>query len=431
MKVLHLSTFPKKGGASKAAWRLVEALAAMDVDANLLCQRTDISHPSVTATSTGWKNALAFSRDMTERIGFVYQSAKKEYRFQFSPGTQGESILQHPLVKDADILHLHWVNKGFLSLDNIGELAALGKPVVWTLHDQWAFTGGCHYPGNCDRHLSKGCGGCKFFKNPSTKDPSRFGWQKRMSVYSGFKYLSFVCPSHWMAGEAGKSALIGNFGIKRVANPIDTGVYRPLDKEAARLRLKLPKDKRLILFSAMNLDDSRKGFNQLLHSLSHCEIPEDTELVMLGKWKSKNNWDLPIKVHHIPPTDNDDLMVEAFSACDVVCVPSLQDNLPNIVLESMACGTPVVSFRAGGIPEMVNHKKNGFLAELGNFKEICSGIKWILEDDERRAYLGLAARKFVVESFSYPVIGKLFQEYYRSLLDQKRVNSLSPSFLKN
>ena len=318
-------------------------------------------------------------------------------------------MARHPLVRQADVLHLHWTNFGFLSLRGLEKLLRLGKPVVWTLHDQWAFTGGCHYSRGCERFKTH-CRHCPFLRQPGERDLSARIFEKKRRIFENAP-LTIVACSEWLAGEARQSALLGGFPIQTIPNPIDTTVWQPTDRLAARHTLGLPLDKKLVLFGAGNLRDERKGFRFLVEALRGLN---GAELVVFGKNDPEALAGLPFPVHNLGVISTERGLMAAYNAADVLVVPSLEDNLPNTIVEALACGTPVVGFATGGIPEMILPQKTGWLAPPRDSAALAEGLRWALfaeNPEARRA----AARAFALENYAEALVEEQYRRVYARL----------------
>ncbi len=422
MKITLINTYQSSGGAAVACRRLAVALNKHQTPATLLVQEQ--SRPEnfvVPVAHTYVQKKAAFARFLADRLSFYFYEKSKNVRFAFSPATVGIDISQHPAVAQADVLHLHWIHFGFLSLQSLKKLIALGKPIVWTLHDMWAMTGGCHYSGTCPHYLMH-CHHCPFLKNPSAQDLSYRVFEKKKILFQNAN-IQFVACSQWLAGEAKKSALLQHFPITSVPNPIDTELYKPLDKIAIRQKLGLPADANLLLFGAMNTQDPRKGFAYLekaLHVLAQNSIAEKgkTRLVIFGKADAEVLASLPFKVHDYGSISGDAALVELYNACDAMVLPSLEDNLPNTVMEALACGTPVVAFNTGGLPELIDHTQNGYLADYQSVEELAHGIEFVLATN-RKSDLQQHARQSVVNRFAEKVVAEKYRTVYQSMLAKR------------
>jgi glycosyltransferase involved in cell wall biosynthesis len=419
MRITLLSTFDTYGGAGIAASRLLGSLREAGHEAHLLVQQHKGQQAGVVAANPSWIGKyLAQARFATERALFVPHERDKSVRFAFSPANVGIDLSQHPLVQSADVLHLHWVNFGFLSLKSLESLFKLGKPIVWTLHDEWAFTGGCHYAGTC-RGFEHMCGNCHFLSKPSPTDLSQHIWQRKAKAFANAP-LHVVACSEWLASEARRSSLLGGYPILSIPNPIDAERFAPQHPHLARKALGLPTQKPLILFVAMNVQDERKGFRYFKEALSvlHAEVRashEAPELLVVGKSQTTDFEDVPFRTHHLGSITNATTMAQVYNAASVFVIPSLEDNLPNTVMEALACGTPVVGFDTGGIPEMVQHLQHGFIAPQRNATALAQGMRWVL-DSAAYDTLSSRARAHVLAHYSPQVVAEQYVALYKKTI---------------
>lgn len=418
LKVTLINTSETVGGAAVACNRLLKAIRKQGKNAQLLVRDKKSNEPFVKSTTNSWfKEKLNFYRFVYERLSFLPYERSKQIRFAFSLANSGEDISKNTLVKEADVLHLHWINQGFLSLKSLERLFISDKPIIWTLHDMWSFTGGCHYAGDCSEYKNN-CGNCPFLKNPKAKDLSYRILKKKEKLFEKAKNLTFVTCSNWLAEKVKESYLLKNFNIKSIPNSIDTNLFSPQKREIARRKRKINSDKRIILFGAANIFDTRKGWKYLTQSLDvmynkHPEINDKVELMIFGKAQEEIN--LPYKVHNLSYLNNPEEIAEVYSLADVFVLPSLEDNLPNTVMESLACGTPVVAFDIGGIPEMVKHNKTGFLATKKNSEELAEGIYQTLFK-QNKTEIRTSCRQKVLNSYSENTISNLYWDLYESLI---------------
>jgi hypothetical protein len=251
MKVTLINTSDAGGGAPAACMRLLKSLEEKQVDVHLLVQEKETDELRVTSISNGFFSKLGAKFNfLYERLPFIWFKAKsREVRFAFSPANTGTDISGRKEITDADILHLHWTNAGFLSTDNLEKLLQTGKPVVWTLHDMWAFTGGCHYAGDCD-HFIRECGNCWMLRGPNENDLSHTGWLRKFEMYKAAKNVVFVTCSNWLAGVAKTSSLLKDFRVEAIPNPIDTTIFSLNDKAPLREKWNIgPKQKDNIVWS--------------------------------------------------------------------------------------------------------------------------------------------------------------------------------------
>ncbi len=419
MKVLIINKSASGGGAAVAANRLFHALKSQGTEVKMLVQDTIKTSGNQSCTS---KDSIggrhAFFRFVMERLYFLPFEKDKTIRFGFSPANTGIDISQHPWVQEADIIHLHWTNQGFLSLKSLAGIFKLNKPVVWTLHDMWAFTGGCHYSGSCSEYVES-CGTCPYLRNPGSKDLSFQVHKKKKKIWKQANITAVSC-SKWLGSLARESSLLRNHRIHSIPNPIDTNLFKPLVQSKCRDELGLPKNKKLILFGAANVNDPRKGIIFLIRALEmldvqHPNLSDEVELVVFGKCKKSSFETLPYKIHSLKFISDVHDIVKVYNAANVFVLPSLQDNLPNTVMEAMSCGVPVVSFRIGGVPEMVAHGENGFLADVKNSYHLAEGIYEIISHKNPNQLRELN-RNLVLERYDYKVVAEQYQHIYSSLV---------------
>ena len=362
----------------------------------------------------------AFGRFVAERLYFLPAERDRSVRFQFSPAAFGANLNFHPAIQQADILHLHWINFGFLSLDGLRSLFDLGKPIVWTLHDQWAFTGGCHYSRGCDHFLTH-CGQCPYLKKPGEQDLSYRVFEKKKHVFDNVN-IHFTPPSRWLSDEGIRSKLLRSFPFTIIPYAIDQDTFRPIDGVEANARLELPEaETARILFGSASVTDARKGFRYFAEALTllHQQHPNLTpEILVFGKGHSYLFDELPYPIQHLGLLTTEEEIVAAYNAADVMVVPSLEDNLPNTVIESLACGTPVVGFRTGGIPEMIDHQQNGYLATVGSAQELADGLAFVLTHSNPNI-LRQNARESAETRFSEAVVARQHIELYRQLMSER------------
>ncbi|MEZ5071178.1 MAG: glycosyltransferase [Bacteroidales bacterium] len=417
MKVTLISTHAKKGGAGLAAFRLMKSLRDLGLDARMLAQQgsRDEGRVWITSSSAG-KAGIRILRFLAERLTFLFREKSPELRFLFSPANFGERIHRHPLVRDADVLHLHWTQGAFLSLRSLRSLLATGKPVVWTLHDMWAFTGGCHYALEC-RGFEKECGMCPYVKKPGRNDLSHRIWKRKKRIFPEAG-LHLVCPSGWLEAEVRASALLGGFPVTRIHNPVDETRFFPVRREEACAYLGLDPQKRYVLFGAATVKNMLKGLDwfreavELLHRSGDWE--EGVEILLLGKSREDLGTLFPCPVNALPYSGSQETIRACYNASSLFAIPSLADNLPNTILEAMLCGTPVVGFDSGGIREMIDHRESGYLARRKSAHDLADGLNWVLRHPEPAALSGTVRRR-VLEKYPAGVAVSEYIALYRRL----------------
>ena len=414
MKVLYVNGADIEGGAARAATLLLQGTHAQGIDAHLYVQRKHGVDTLVSSPSSMASKALGRIRPTLEQFLFGITPGKTNSPFcaAFLPdGLKAQVDKMTP-----DLIHLHWVAR----MMRLETLRHLTKPIIWTMHDSWAFTGGCYLPGNCTRYRES-CGKCPVLDSPKEDDLSHQIWKRKNKAWDGLN-LTIVAPSRWMAECAKASSLFCNSRIEVIHNGIDVNTYKPLEKGTVRDSLNLPQDKNLILFGALNFTkDRNKGFHllvQALHELAGSKSLDSIELVTFGSKESPSIPELSIKVWNTGYVSDENRLAQLYSAADVFVLPSINESLGYTVMEAMACGTPCVAFDQGGVPDLIDHEQNGFLARPYEPDDLARGIAWILEDTERWEILSKQARHKVERNFPVGKIAERHLELYREILEK-------------
>lgn len=413
MKVCLVSQSDGKAGGFAAAYRLHQGLRQSGVNATMIVedkQRDDFNILSPKSKiAKGWAK-LVPTLDALPLLLYP-QRESGNYSVQWIPDTVSARIARIA----PDIINLHWINAGYLQVENI---AKFKKPIVWTLHDMWAFTGGCHYNGECDRY-TKSCGSCPQLHSNSDWDISRLLWQRKAKAWKHLKNLTIVTPSAWLAKQARASSLFQGLRIEVIPNAVDTQIYKPVNKKIAKHLLGLPSDKQIILFGASNATgDRRKGFHLLLPALQQLSQShkQQIEIVVFGASQPSNPPDFGFKTYYLGKLYDDISLSLIYAAADVFVAPSIQDNLPNTVMEALACSTPCVAFNIGGMPDLVDHRQCGYLAQPFIVNDLAHGIYWVLENPERHWQLAKNARKKVENSFTFRIQSNRYLEIYNQAI---------------
>ncbi|MEO0537403.1 MAG: glycosyltransferase family 4 protein [Cyanobacteria bacterium P01_A01_bin.123] len=410
MKVLHLSTFDIEGGAARAAYRVHQGLTAIDgITSNMLVRLKSSPDPQVIKEKSWFTQAGPFFNRLPLR--HYTQRERKLFSPQWGPDSLAPTVNQLA----PDIVNLHWVCNGYLRIETLKKIK---YPLVWTLQDMWPMTGGCHYSEACDRYHNS-CGRCPQLGSTKENDLSRRILERKKKAWSGLN-LTIVAPSHWMSDCAKASKVFQNFRIEVIPFCLDLKTYRPQDKSFSRRVLNLPEDKKLILFGALAATaDKRKGFDLLvsaLQKLSKAGICKDAEVVVFGSNQPKAPIDLGFKSHYLGHLSDDISLSLVYSAADVMIVPSLQESFGQTTSEALACGTPVVAFNATGPKDIVDHEKNGYLAQPYSPEDLAKGIAWILEDDERRQNLSHHALNKAIKEFGLDIQAQRYKSLYEKIL---------------
>lgn len=409
MRVTHLSTADSNGGAARAAYRIHKALQETGIQSEMVVNEASSGDWSVKGPAG--KLGKASSRLRRHLAAPLKALLHTENPVLHTPALVPSGWPGKLNATDADVVHLHGVHDEMLSIADIGRI---GKPVVWTLHDMWGFCGAEHYsedgrwregywPGNRPPH-------------ESGFDLNRWTWLRKRKHWR--RPLSIVTPSRWLADCASSSMLMRDWPVTVVPNCLDTERWQPLSQPLARQLLGLPEEAPLLLFGGIGgSKDPRKGFDLLLEALAQLrERQPSLQLIVFGELAPPEPADLGFPVHYTGHL-HDDLSLRAlYSAADVFVLPSRQDNFPNTALEAHACGTPVVAFRTGGLPDMVEHRSTGYLAQPNDPQDLAAGIAWVLDDRLRLQILGEAARTRAEQLWNPARVASLYLEVYRAAL---------------
>jgi len=414
MKVVHLSHTDGGAGAGRAAYRIHAALRELGVDSRMLVSQKRTADPSVQAMSGSglghWRVHMA--EYLEARAG---RALVRDASVFLSPARFGYfRPARSAVVREADVVATYWINGAFISPES---LAAINKPLVWRLSDVWPFTGGCHYPGTCERFESQ-CGDCPQLRQPGLEDATNRLWLRKQHAWRALD-LTVVAPSNWMAGLARRSSLFANRRIEIIPTGVDLECYRPKDRSTARARLGLPQDRLVILFGAMSpKDDVRKGYRELRQALdvvARSPLASRVLAVVFGNDAPFSD-DWPVPTVFLGRLEGDEALIDAYNCADVVIVPSLEDNLPNVALEAIACGAPVVAFDVCGMPDIVVEGWNGRLAANGEPNGLGRVLVELLSDLEGLTVMSANARQHAVVRHSLRGQAQSYLRLYEQLI---------------
>jgi glycosyltransferase involved in cell wall biosynthesis len=356
---------------------------------------------------------------MWERfVIWLHLHFRREHLFEIDMANVGTDITQLPEFQEADVIHLHWINQGMLSLKGIRKILTSGKPVVWTMHDIWPATAVCHYSRGCEQYHTR-CVQCPLLPGDGM---AKQVWNRKEQMLSGQR-ITYVCCSEWLAGEARKSALLKDQRIVSIPNAIDTRLFRPQDKKQARQTLELPTDRRIILFVSQRVTDPRKGISYFVDAVSrlvqqHPEMKDNTGVAILGGHAEDVASQLALPSYPLGYVSNPSRIVSVYNAADVFVLPSLEDNLPNTLMEAMACGVPCVGFHVGGIPEMIRHQVNGYVAKERDAADLAQGIHYVLADADYET-LSRECQHHVAQKYSQQSVANRYIEEYQNSMTSK------------
>lgn len=417
MRVLIVNTSEREGGAAVAANRLMDALNNNGVKAKMLVRDKETDNITVVGLKGGLLQRFRF---LWERWCVYYHlHFTRDHLFDLDMANTGFDITKLPEFKEADVIHLAWINQGFLSLKDIRKIINSGKAVVWTMHDLWAATGICHFTFGCEAYKGQ-CHNCFYLpRGGNSADLSTRVFNKKKKVYynSG---IHFVACSKWLGNSARQSSLLTGLQLSVIPNPIDTHVFCPKDKRVARLHSTLPEDKRIILFVSQRVTMERKGMAYFIKAISllaerYPEMKENTVIAILGGRADEVVSQLALPSFPLGYVKNERQLVDIYNSADVFVIPSLDENLPNTIMESMACGVPSVGFKVGGIPEMIDHQKNGYVASYKDADDLAAGIHWVLGEADKEELKRQCVQK-VMSCYSQRSVAMKYVEVYNQAL---------------
>lgn len=415
MRILLINTFERKGGPAIATYRLMEALKSSGIKAKMLVRDKQTDQVTVVPLRKSWWKVWQF---IWERLVIWMTNGFKRHNLMaVDIANTGTDITSLPEFTQADVIHLNWINQGMLSLNDLQKIFQSGKPVVWTLHDMWPITGICHYANECNRY-QEACHSCPMLVHPKRQDLSHQVFRRKPEIYQSAN-LTFVTCSRWLEGVVGQSALAAGCKITNIPNAINTNLFRPADQEAARRKLHLPSGKKLLLFSSMKITDKRKGIDYLIEAclIMQKDFPEFSEslgIVVLGQESQQYASLFPFPVYCIDYMSSEKELPVMYNAVDLFITPSLQDNLPNTIVEAMACGVPCVGFNVGGIPQMIDHLHNGYVAQYKSAGDLANGIHWSLTEGDYES-LSYEARRKAVGTYSEQIVARQYIQIYNQI----------------
>ena len=415
MKIMHLNTSDRLGGAARAANRLHQGLKNLGISSILLVQSKTSDNDDILLSGSRLSKGLGLKglRPHLDNLPVeLYRKRRKtDWDTGWLPGDTIKQIKKH----NPDIIHLHWICSGFVPIQ---ELARFNKPIVWTLHDSWPFTGGCHVPFECRRYEFT-CGRCPQLKSRTIHDLSSWILARKKRYWKKLKMV-IVAPSSWLGNCAKNSAVFKTKPLWIIPNGLDPTLYRPIRADICREILKIPKDKAIILFGAVKAsEDSNKGLAILINALKYLVRKgwkDKICLLIAGTESNHIVQDLGIETTCYGFLQDELSLVLLYCAADIFVLPSILENLPTMVMESMACGTPTIGFRSGGTIDLIEHGQNGYLAKPNECEDLANGMIFLLSDEDRRKQMALNARKKIIDNFDRNHVARRYFDVYKQLL---------------
>ena len=423
MKILQISTYDIRGGAARAAYRLHQGLHEIGQDCRMLVRHKDLRDDAVFCVAPEdleEKDDQEFLLDVVVQGQYINAHRTDMSNTIFSLPYSGLDLSTLPMIKAADIINLHWVAR-YQSLLTLNRLFSLGKPVVWTLHDQWAFTGGCHYAAGCRKYRTD-CMECPQLNDDPFNLPAAI-LRDKQELFKNAD-LTIVTPSRWMAECARKSRLFKDLRVEVIPNSLEIDLYTPVPKAEAKGKMGLESDVVTLLFGGEDGNEKRKGFKALVAAIQYClkdekfqSLLEDEKLRLICFGHPNDQiGSFGVPVQSLGYLDSDEKISDAYSGADIFVLPSLEDNLPNTILEAMSCGTPVVAFDTGGIPEMVENGVTGQIVPLGDSVKMGEALLSLIFGPDERKAMGKECRKRIEERYVLNMQARAYLELYEELV---------------
>jgi len=420
MNVLIVNTHDGGGGAAIASRRILDSLKSTDIKSALLVRHLKYSQcTDIIPTLPSQFDAWALWSHRLDNIGLRFYPRRSLHPFSLSwMPSETPSVIQSI---NSDLVHLNWITGAFLRIEALPKIM---KPIVWTMHDAWPFTGGCHITYDCQR-FRESCGRCPVLGSTEDDDLSASGWNRKYKTYRKMK-ITGVVPSHWMQQLACQSSLMKDMRIEVIPNPLDTNFYFPLDKCQTRLELKLPINRPLILCSLTNsiIDLENKGDKRLIdvfQRLFHNHPDLNPLILTFGAVPPTDSpFNDPLRYYHFGRVIDEAILVKIYNASDVFITASKSESLSYTITESMSCGVPAVAYDVGGISDLIAHKMNGYLAKPMDNNDLLAGLLWVLEDSVRYKNLSSSARTHINEYCNSKSVGEKYARLYHEVYEASK-----------
>ncbi len=414
MRVLIVSTFEENGGAAVAANRLMDALNNNGVKAKMLVR--DKESTDISVATCGGRLANKWHFVWERMVIWTHNLFSRENLFKVSIANAGTDITRTPEFREADIIHLHWVNQGLLSLKGLRRILQSDKPVVWTLHDMWPLTAICHHAYECTRYVD-GCCECPFLRRPGRHDLSYKVFRRKKRVLDDARRLTFVAVSEWLAEKARMSALTSSFPVHVVPNVLPVQQFTIIDRIDARSALKC-NEPYVIAFGAARIDDPIKGFSYLTEALRLLTAPgryqaTDIRLLLFGHVRDESVLStIPVPYTYLGYVDDAYRLSEIYSAANATVSSSFYETFGQTLIEAMACGSIPVSFDGSGQADIIRHEVTGYLARRLSAESLADGLQWALQSRLTPQEM----RRSVVRRFGETMIANQYMNIYNSVI---------------
>ena len=412
MKVLIISKRDSEGGAFIAAHRLYKSLREINIDTSMWVDDKTYDDLNIKEPYNKFEKKLARIKPFLVNKLYLKTLSTKN-KIIHSPSVIPSFWVKRINESEADIVNLHWIQDEMISIKDISKIK---KPIVWTLHDMWAFCGAEHYTN--DNRWREGYNSKNRPSHENGFDLNQWTWKRKHKYWKNSFHIT--TPSVWLTNRVKESKLMHNWPTSVIANPINLEVYKPINKKTARKKIGLPLDVPLVLFGASGgSKDPRKGFDLLVNALENYNKNKKNkkfELAIFGQEKPKRPSNFCVPTHYLGNLNNDLSLCLAYNSADIMVISSRLDNLPNTGLEALACGVPIVAFNTGGLNDIVEHKKTGYLAKTFDILDLAKGIDWVL-NNENYPKLSKNARDKSIKEFNSIVVAKKYKDIFEKILN--------------
>ncbi len=419
MRILMLNTHASVGGAATAMFRLHRGLRQQGHDSHIIAR----------LNSEGIREAHQI-QDLVEGrfsqpellLDMIGRHASEKLGVPYSKHRSTKHLLRSKLVAEADIIHLHNLHGDYFNYNQLPSLTQI-KPTVWTLHDMWALTGHCAYSFECERWKS-GCHDCPLLvepgrsmvePRPTLTDRTRSIWNLKRNVYKNSQ-IHVVAPSTWLFELVNQGILSNAASIHHIPYGIDLSTFRPRSQAKARWALDIPQDDKVILFVAEHLSNGRKGYQFLKEALAKITNSKDITLAIVGSGAVDDEDLGRFNTRKLGRISDESLFNLAFCFADLFLFPSLADNLPLVVLEALASGTPIIAFDVGGVPDMVRHMETGYLAKYRDSEDLARGVELLLGDMSRLRFMAERCREVAESEYALNLQVERYVEVYKKAI---------------
>ncbi len=396
MKIVHLQSVVTSSG--NAPYRLHKFLLENGIDSKMIVQQKKLNDDTVSLYKNNDIERFLISNFRIFLENFIVNKILKMLKkITFSTWKIGVKISKHDWIKEADIIHLHWINGGFISLNEIKELLKLDKKIIWTFHDNAPFTGGCHVRSGCNEYM-KNCEECPIVGSKIFKNYPKKVMEKKSLFFDNHKNLKIVTPSKWMMDNVNRGNIFKKNPKYIIPNVLDEKIFKKLDKKSCREILNLKQDKKYILFGAVSINDPNKGYKELLEALKILKGKNkynNLEILIFGRNKIQDK--LPFEYTELGEVNSEILLSIIYNAADIFIGPSHEESFGQVFNESIFCETPAIAFNGSGSSDIIEHLKNGFLAEPYSPKDLVVGIEFFLDNPKEVISVDRMRKKNIYE----------------------------------